>query len=337
MGGRFSFYGGQPCYRLARLNADGSLDSTFNPSVTSAGAEVNSLAVQADGRILVGGTFNELNGKRREYIGRLHPDGTLDEDFNPGADLWIKCVAVQADGKILVGGEFTTLGGQPRSHIGRLNPDGSLDHAFNPGANVAVECLAVQIDGKILAGGRFTMLGGQPRNRIGRLNNSEPATQSVASDGWNITWLRGSTSPEVWRTTFEASTNGVGWASLGDGERIPGGWQLTGVNLQTNTTIRARGFVPGGGVSSWFVETIAGPFNFTRRPLLNIRLSGGLPLLSIAGDVNRLYAVEFVPALASSNSWQRLTSLLLTNSPQSYLDSSGNGVTQRFYRVRLDQ
>src|ERR1019366_7534582 len=109
---------GQPRTHLGRLNADGSLDSTFNPG---AGNTISGLAVQADGKILVGGYFQTLGGQPRNYIGRLNPDGSLDSDFNPGANDYVYSLAVQADGRIQVGGNFTALGGQPRNGIGRLN------------------------------------------------------------------------------------------------------------------------------------------------------------------------------------------------------------------------
>src|SRR5207302_23710 len=97
-------------------------------------AYVDSLAVQADGKILVGGSFTTLGGQSRHYIGRLNADGTLNSSFNPGAADWfVHSLVLQADGKILVGGQFTTLGGQSRSGIGRLNADGALDTSFNPG------------------------------------------------------------------------------------------------------------------------------------------------------------------------------------------------------------
>ena len=251
--GSFTTLGGQPRNGLGRLNADGTVDSAFNPGAVSGGV---SLAVQADGKILVG-------------LGRLNADGTLDNGFNPGANTDVRSLALQADGKILVGGQFTTLGGQTRNYIGRLNADGTLDSSFNPGAGSEVDCLAVQADGKILVGGYFTNLCGQPRNYLGRLNNTEPATQSLSFDGSTITWLRGGASPEVWRTTFDYSTNGTDWASLGAGARIAGGWQLTSVSLPSpNGTIRARGYVTGGdrNASSWFVETTAGPPAISLQP-----------------------------------------------------------------------
>ena len=144
-----------------------ALDGGFNP-----GADylVAAMATQADGKIVVGGQFTTLGGQPRDYIGRLHADGTLDATFDPGADGPIVAIAVQADGKIIVGGYFTELGGQPREYIGRLNANGTLDTAFNPGADHNVFALALQGDGKIVVGGVFSELGGQPRDHIGRLN-----------------------------------------------------------------------------------------------------------------------------------------------------------------------
>ena len=83
MGGLFNTLGGQPRPYIGRLNADGTLDNGFNPGANNG---VDSLAVQADGKILVGGVFTTLGGQPRSYIGRLNADGTLDSGFNPGAD-----------------------------------------------------------------------------------------------------------------------------------------------------------------------------------------------------------------------------------------------------------
>ena len=254
IGGAFATLNGQPRSNLGRLNADGSLDPTFDPG---AGSTVSGLAVQADGKILIGGYFQTLGGQPRNYIGRLSADGSLDSAFNPGANDYVYSLALQADGRIQVGGNFTTLGGQARNRLGRINNDGTLDLTFNPGASACVYSLAQEADGTILVGGSFTTLGGQPRNGIGRLNNTGPAMQSLACDATQITWLRGGSSPEVWRTSVDASTNGTDWISLGAGARIAGGWQLTGVSVPAKATIRARGVATGGQYnrSSWIVET----------------------------------------------------------------------------------
>ncbi len=151
----------------ASLTVQAPVDANFNPA---ADAAVSALAVQPDGRILVGGVFTTLAGQPRNYLARLHEDGSLDTGFNPGASYRVFALALQTDGKILVGGAFTTLGGQPRSSIGRLNADGTVDDGFNPGADAPVHSLTIQPDGKILVGGEFTTLGGQARSHVGRLH-----------------------------------------------------------------------------------------------------------------------------------------------------------------------
>ena len=83
VGGSFTTLGGQTRNHLGRLNADGTLDSTFNPGASGLSC-VYSLAVQADGKILVGGNFTTLGGQTRNYIGRLNADGTLDSDLQSG-------------------------------------------------------------------------------------------------------------------------------------------------------------------------------------------------------------------------------------------------------------
>jgi uncharacterized delta-60 repeat protein len=176
LGGRFTNLGGQPRAHIGRLNADGSLDPTFNPGANNL---VDAIAVQPDGKILVGGDFDQLDGQPRAHIGRLNEDGSLDDSFNPGATApnnilpVVITMAVQSDGKILVGGGFSTLAGQPRSGIGRLNADGSLDTSFNlgvGGTNAGVFAMVVQPDDKIVVGGSFTTIGGRSRTNLTRLN-----------------------------------------------------------------------------------------------------------------------------------------------------------------------
>lgn len=95
-----------------------------------------SLAVQADGKILVGGDFTMMGGQTRNRIARLNADGEFDSGFHPEPggpnSTTIYALAVQADGKILAAGGFTAMSGQPRRRIARLNTDGTLDLSFNP-------------------------------------------------------------------------------------------------------------------------------------------------------------------------------------------------------------
>ncbi|HWH68372.1 MAG TPA: immunoglobulin domain-containing protein, partial [Candidatus Sulfotelmatobacter sp.] len=260
--GKFQTLAGQPRNGFGRLNADGSLDAAFDPKV-SVGA--SALVPQADGKILVAGTLTAPDGQTRTNLGRLNADGSLDAAFDPKLIGFAFSLTVQADGKILVGGQFTRLGGQTRTNLGRLNADGSLDTTFNPSADSIVSSLAVQPDGRILAGGYFRTLGGQTRKCIGRLNNTEPASQSLRYEGATLTWWRGGAGPEVLWTLFDYSTNGLDWTWLGTGTRVPGGaYQLSGVSLPPNATVRARGYVCAtGGLfnagSGWLVEQMSGP------------------------------------------------------------------------------
>ena len=91
--------------RIARLNPDGTLDTAFNPN---ANGTVYAIAVQADGKILVGGAFTQrIGGQTRNRIARLDATTGLADSFDPNANSTVYSIAVQADGKILVGGDFT--------------------------------------------------------------------------------------------------------------------------------------------------------------------------------------------------------------------------------------
>ncbi len=108
---------GQSHNYIGRLNANGTLDATFN---AQAGYHVDSLALQTDGKVLVAGYFYTLNGENLKYAARLNTDGTLDTSFNPAIDYYAYSLALQADGRILIGGSFDWLAGQSRSRLGRL-------------------------------------------------------------------------------------------------------------------------------------------------------------------------------------------------------------------------
>jgi uncharacterized delta-60 repeat protein len=173
VGGNFTLYNGIARSRIARINADGTLDNTF---VVGTGANdwVYTTAVQSDGKILIGGSFTTYNGTSTNGIARLNSDGTIDATFNVGNgfDNYPYSITVQSDGKILLGGNFTTYNGTAINRIARLNSDGTLDVTFTPGAGASslVYSTFVQTDGKIIIGGNFTSYNGISRSKIARLN-----------------------------------------------------------------------------------------------------------------------------------------------------------------------
>ena len=184
IGGAFSEYNGVNRINLARVNADGSPDTSFDPQV-SANAPINAIAIQPDGGILIGGEFTAYNNVSRLHLARLNSDGTLDLSFNPGAGptgnadgVTVRSMAIQGDGKILVVGNFTQYNGAPRGGVVRINSDGSLDSSFNPGSGTTdqfgnpqggIYTVSVQSDGKVLLSGGFTLFNGTASNGLVRL------------------------------------------------------------------------------------------------------------------------------------------------------------------------
>jgi uncharacterized delta-60 repeat protein len=209
VGGGFPTFNSAPAYRIARLNADGTRDTAFTTNTgTGANSNVQTIAVQPDGKILVGGLFTTFNGVTVNRIVRLNADGSIDTAFTTntgtGANTTVNTIAVQSDGKILVGGGFATFNGVTVNRIARLNADGTRDTAFTTntgtGFNSVVNTMAIQSDGKIPVGGGFTTFNGVTVNRIVRLNadgsidtafttdtgtgaNSDVYTMAVQSDG----------------------------------------------------------------------------------------------------------------------------------------------------------
>ncbi len=173
IGGSFTNVLGAMRQRVARLLDNGSLDGSFTNelAVTSAGAAVYTIAIQLDGKILIGGNFTGVSGVARSWIARLNADGSLDAAFAPTFNSLVNTIAVQPDGKILAGGSFTFVNGQSVSRIVRLNPNGTTDTSFasNGGAGGDVNKIMVQPDGTILASGAFTGFGGLTRYYLVRM------------------------------------------------------------------------------------------------------------------------------------------------------------------------
>jgi uncharacterized delta-60 repeat protein len=177
--GRFQTIGGFSRNGIARLNANGTLDTAFDIGSgfgpVDANLNIYCVVVQPDGKVLAGGSFGTYNGTTRNNIVRLLSNGSLDNTFDPGTgtDSFVQSIAVQADGKAILGGFFSEFNGSARNGLVRLNANGSLDQSFSIGSGaVPVYALCVQPDGKILIGGDFTTYNDVPRNRIARINSN---------------------------------------------------------------------------------------------------------------------------------------------------------------------
>ena len=181
VGGEYTTYNSSTQNRLVRLNSDGTKDNSFNVG-TGFDATVWALAVDSNGKILVGGNFTSYNGSAQNYLIRLNSDGTKDTSFDIGTGFvgftggsigLVTEIVIDSNGKILIGGNFTSYRSSGSSYLIRLNSDGTVDTSFNTGSSFDSWVVSIKIDssGKIVAGGNFELFQGLSQNKIVRLNS----------------------------------------------------------------------------------------------------------------------------------------------------------------------
>ena len=180
--GSFTTFNGVAKNRIVRLNANGTIDTGF---VIGTGADgvVECIAMQSDGKIVIGGQFTKFNGTNRKYIARLNSNGSLDTSFDTsnGFNSHVYSVAVQVDGKILAGGNFTTYNSIVKNYIARLNSDASADGSFaTTGANNIVYKILLSNEGEIFVGGKFNKYNNVTKNGIVKLNDDASIDESFA-------------------------------------------------------------------------------------------------------------------------------------------------------------
>jgi uncharacterized delta-60 repeat protein len=177
VGGLFTNYSGTSRKRIARLNADGTLDAGFTQTGTGLSGSVRAIVIDSVGKIIVGGGFTSYNGAARNGIARLNTDGSLDTTFvtsGSGFSGTVYAVALESTGKLIVAGAFTNYNGVTANRIARLNIDGSLDTSFAPtGTGLSDIAYSIAIDSynRIIVGGIFLTYNTSTVNRIVRLNS----------------------------------------------------------------------------------------------------------------------------------------------------------------------
>lgn len=180
VGGWFNSYNGVSISRLVRLNADGSFDPTFNTALeaNSFSDHINSVALQSDGKILVGGKFTLANETTARTLVRVNADGSLDPTFAynlPSAfEAEVKQILISPDDKIVLGGgPWTTPSGSKA--IVRINSDGTFDFSFDSPVASGVNDIAWQNNKIIVA--RSSVGGGE----VFRLNSDGSRDASFTS------------------------------------------------------------------------------------------------------------------------------------------------------------
>ncbi len=217
--GGFTEYNGSPINRIARLNPDGTIDLSFNPG-TGFNGSLNSVVIQNNGKIIIGGSFTFFNGIFINRIVRLNANGSLDLSFNIGTgfDGAVNKLLLNNNNKIIVGGSFTEFNGTLVKMISSLNIDGTIDNSFTNSTNSvgSINTLAIQNDEKILVGGTFISYENSLNNRfmrlIGQCSNSL-ATDIITSCG-SYTWINGQTYTSNNNTATFSIPNATGCDSL---------------------------------------------------------------------------------------------------------------------------
>jgi uncharacterized delta-60 repeat protein len=140
-------------YFNALFAQDGTVDVNFN-STLNLNNSVYAIKQQADGKILIGGSFNSS-------LFRLNNDGSTDSSFNALSES-VSCIGIQNDNKILIGSNF----------IKRLNSNGSIDNSFSCILDNGASKLKILDDGKIIICGYFSNVNGTTRYGIAKLNSN---------------------------------------------------------------------------------------------------------------------------------------------------------------------
>lgn len=203
VGGAFHVANGMALRNLVRVNADGSLDPSFNPDGSGPDSDVLAIIAVAGGKFLIGGAFSSYNGVAQKGVVRINADGTLDTTFNfggvgVGLGGTVQTMTLQTDGKILIsGGGITLYNGIPTNSIARLNSDGTLDTSFTSGIVTLqfVEDIHPTPSGKIFISGSFVSYSGTTTPQVALLNSNgtlDTAFNSNIASGPDGTGVYGS-------------------------------------------------------------------------------------------------------------------------------------------------
>jgi uncharacterized delta-60 repeat protein len=204
---------------IAAIAQNGQLDTNFAPAIN---APIMAAAIQADGKVIIGGLFTEVNGIAQPYLARLNADGSLDTGFAPsqGPAQFVNRVEVTASGivtsggdgirrfdlngalqwhypmnvgtfavdpaqRVVIGGRFSRIENQFHRNLARLTADGTLDPAFAPEvgccAGDGVDALLVT-GSQVLVGGRFQSVNGSPAANLARANTDGSLDMTFAAE-----------------------------------------------------------------------------------------------------------------------------------------------------------
>jgi uncharacterized delta-60 repeat protein len=307
--GAFDTVNGSGCGGLACLNASGALSSSFHVGPTNiTDGSIRNIAVQADGKILVGGQFWHVQGKAVRHLARFRADGSVDAEFTAGfgdSSVCVYALGLDASSNILVGGFFEQIQGADLGPMVRLKPSGLLDREFTPGFHGIVQDMALQPDGKILVAGQMSSAN-RPFHNLARLN-----PDGSLDNTFDCPWAtEGSTIQAISRQR--------------DGDILIGGAFTELNSLPYRYLARLRGSptddLTDGGIPLSEGSMVALP------PCPN----GPVGRLQVWGKMGRLYKVE---ASADLKVWSTIGVGTHASGPLEFTDRESVPLLRRFYRA----
>lgn len=255
IGGDFTSVGGVSRNHIARLNTDGTVDTTFGNNQTGANSEVRSVALRSDGRIIIGGKFTRVNQSTRNRIAQLNADGSLDKSFSSqgaGTDGPVNTMSLQDDGKLVIGGGFSRVDGSLRSRVARLTGDGTNDASFTgPSIGGGEVRVLRRHQGGILIGGDFTSINGIPVAGVAKINSSG----LISTDFGTFTRYNAFPAPvEVWGMAVDDDERIV---IAGDFQRIQGESRSHLARLNADGTLDSSLNTYGGATAPIYALALA--------------------------------------------------------------------------------
>ncbi|MEH1942283.1 MAG: DUF4347 domain-containing protein [Nostoc sp.] len=214
-----TFNGNQTDAALVRYNSNGSLDTSFGNGgkvVTNFEGKnewIQSIAVQSDGKIVVGGYVSPNDGSMSTApnndfaLIRYNSDGSLDTSFGDGGRVitsmsngqeFIASILIQPDGKVVVTGSGMNINGNNNFILARYNSNGSIDTNFGsngkvitdfPGTDDFADSVALQSDGKIVVAGSTGNIGANADFALARYNSDGTLDANFGNGGKVVTDL----------------------------------------------------------------------------------------------------------------------------------------------------
>ncbi len=295
-------------FALARYNADGSLDTSFDSdgkvttAIGSAGDAAYAVTLQSDGKIVVAGESNNPSNNvdnLRFALARYNADGTLDTDFGTGGKVTtdlgstvdrISAIALQPDGKIVVAGES---GGN--FALARYTADGSLDTSFSSDGKVSTDigvghdaayAMALQPDGKIVAAG----LSAQNDSGLARYN-ADGSLDTTFGDGGKVTAAHSGRQDNINDVAVQPDGRIVTAGIINNGVVNELGMVRYNANGTLDTTFGTDGIVTTGFSLAGAVRGATAGWGITQQPDGKILVSGSAQFTPTGGSTRYDFAL----------------------------------------------